>query len=222
MRLWGKEHAACEHVGAKGFPMKKCDAWFLKQLQTRKEDEPRTVHHPVRDPDTEGCEAIQSAWALLGLVNDWVRHAEAKLGVVLAFLGALSAGLVALVIEIGHPSLTMALIEVTAAVLLMLSVGSAGSALLPQHAPQDQRTRANPLYYGDIRAHYSSDEAAYLAELKSTLTNRSALVELIGRQVLANSAVAHRKFARANSAILLGLTASIAITVVGVGASLDW
>ena len=87
----------------------------------------------------------EDAWKVLSNVNEWVKHAEAKLGVALAFLGVLAAGLITLVIEVGRPSTAMLWIEGVAGALLVLASSAASLGLLPQFVHERDENKANPI-----------------------------------------------------------------------------
>lgn len=162
------------------------------------------------------------AWSVLSNVNEWVKHAETKLGVVLAFLGVLAAGLITLVIEVGQPSILMMVVEGMAGGLLLLAVGFASVGLLPQFAHEPDEAKLNPLYYGDVRRYFASKPEEYAAHLTGALSSAATTTEHLARQIVANSGVAVRKYTWANRAILLGLLALVATLVVVTGLVLCW
>lgn len=165
---------------------------------------------------------VAEAWNVLSNVNEWVKHAETKLGVVLAFLGVLAAGLITLVIEVGRPSLLMLVVEWVAGALLLLAVGFASVGLLPQFAHEPDEAKLNPLYYGDVRRYFASKPEEYAAHLTGALSSAATTAEHLARQIVANSGVAVRKYTWANRAILLGLLALVATLVVVTGLVLCW
>lgn len=165
---------------------------------------------------------VTEAWSVLSNVNEWVKHAENKLGVVLAFLGVLAAGLITLVIEVGQPSILMVVLEGVAGGLLLLAVGSASVGLLPQFAHEPDEAKLNPLYYGDIRRYFACKPEDYAPHLTGALSNAATTTEHLARQIVANSGVAVRKYTWANRAILLGLLALVATLVVVTGLVLCW
>lgn len=163
----------------------------------------------------------EDAWKVLSNVNEWVKHAEAKLGVALAFLGVLAAGLITLVIEIGRPSTAMLWIEGVTGTLLVLASGAASLGLLPQFVHERDENKANPIYYGDI-GRYFRYRQDYVTHLKATLRDDERVVSDLARQIAANSAVAVRKYTWANRAILLGFLSVLGLVAVVVGLVLCW
>lgn len=162
------------------------------------------------------------AWQLLAMVNDWVKHGETKLGVVAAFLGVLAAGLISLSLAAPHPSCLMLTLDGLAGVGLLTAVGCACIGLLPRHSTQSRASEANLLYFGDVSTHYRTNAHGYTTDVARLLGSSHDLVGQISRQVVANSAVAQRKFVWANRAILLGLVATVLPAAVAVGQVLSW
>lgn len=182
-----------------------------------------TVPPVISSPGSTGHPAESSdAWQLLVLVNDWVKHGETKLGVVAAFLGVLAAGLISLALADPHPSCLMLMLDGLAGVGLLTALGCACIGLLPRHPTQSLASEANLLYFGDISTHYGTDTQGYTTDVTRVLGSSDDLVEQICRQVVANSAVAQRKFVWANRAILFGLVATVLTAAVAVGHASSW
>ena len=185
---------------------------------------PAEVNPPTPDPD--------QAWKALGLVNDWIRHAETKTIATLGAAGVTGGVLYNLVQHQTHPSIGLATVAVMCGVAILASAGSAIVALSPQLRPAKTTARppsdgdsnpqpddpANLLFFSHIARDYKGDGPTY-AQILSTLTSDHVrLTEQIGRQVHANSHVAQRKYRWANCAIIalgadLALLATVAILV---------
>ncbi|WP_143027389.1 Pycsar system effector family protein [Bowdeniella nasicola] len=151
-----------------------------------------------------------------------MKHAETKLGVVLAFLGVLAAGLITLVVEAGSPSAAMLWIEGLTGLLLLLAAGAATLGLLPQFAHEPDQTKFNPLYYGDVHRHFAGQPDQYAAHLRVALADPNTVTEHLARQIVANSGVAVRKYTWANRAIFLGFLSLLGTVAVVVGQALCW
>lgn len=173
-------------------------------------------------PDTPNVEAVthdealknaDDAWALLSLVNEWVKHAEAKLGVVLAFVGVMAAGLIAIASDTARPTQTVMIMELITALLILSSAVLAALGLLPRFKGQPEAARMNPLFYGDVAKHFKNRPDEYLTHLSEVLQSRNELAQQIIRQVFANSSVAHAKYVWANRAILVGALGLVALFV---------
>lgn len=144
----------------------------------------------------ETSEYREYLWHLLNMVSEWIRHAEAKLGVTLAFVGAGVPVLVQLGRGFSEPNWFIKLFE---ALVLLSAMASAGCCLwglnprTKKHARNNEGT-FSPIYFHDIYDGFTSPE-----ELGNTLSqtlNRTqvAFSNLIIQQVFENSRVAAKKF----------------------------
>lgn len=186
-------------------------------------DEPaHAAPHP--DPD--------QAWKALGLVNDWIRHAEAKTAAALAAAGVTGGVLYNLVRDLKQPSIWLLTIASLCGVTIVVAALAAIFALVPRLTIRKRRSttpsnddEAPPedptslLFFSHIARDYKSDAAPTYAQVLKVLTSdRERLTEQIGRQVHANAHVAQRKYRYANIAVvglaldltLLGVTALLA------------
>lgn len=177
---------------------------------------------PGASPSTPDAATATEAWNVLTNVNEWVKHAETKLGVVLAFLGVLAAGLITLVLEVGRGSTLLLVLEGISGLLLLLAAGCASLGLLPQYAHEPDHAKLNPLYYGDVRRHFADKPDEYAGHLRAALDNPQVITDHLARQIVANSGVAVRKYTWANRAILLGFLSLLGTVAVVVGHALCW
>jgi hypothetical protein len=150
--------------------------------------EPAAASEPAQpEPD--------QAWNALTLVNDWIRHAETKAGVVLAAAGVLGGVLYNLVKSQHHPSCWVSVIAVACGAFIFAAGLCAAAALVPRRrvagGPEDF---SNSLFYTHIANKYRNDEPSYVEVLSALTSNRRELTRHIANQVHANSIVAHRKF----------------------------
>lgn len=90
---------------------------------------PRRAVAPEPDPD--------HAWKLLSLVNEWIRHSDAKAGVTLAFVGVLGTMLFNLVRGFAQRSLLFDVVVVVACALLVLTAALSGWTLTPRVNDKD-------------------------------------------------------------------------------------
>lgn len=179
---------------------------------------------------------VEEAWRVLDLVNGWVIHAEAKLGVTFAFLGALFAGLIAMAASFKQPSATILWLEFSAVALLVIAVTCASVGLLPQFKsswkePEQKRKlskeekrrahrrNANPLYYRDISEFEQGD---YLEDLPKALDRHEVVLKHLSQQIYAISGVATRKFKWSHRAIVWGVLSLLMTGVVGMALLLGW
>jgi hypothetical protein len=150
-------------------------------------------------PETSSSDA--TAWATLGRVDEWVRHADAKLAAVLA-ADLVAAGVLISLAFGRRPS---------PAVLVLAALGGAASlaglicatlGLTPRVVPPGGRILANPLFFGDVARDFR-DADAYAQALASLAADRDDLFEALAHQVFATSVVAAKKFRWAGRALLL-------------------
>lgn len=161
------------------------------------------------------------AWRILLLVTEWLRYADAKLGVTLAAAGVGGGVLFNLVANERDGSRLFD----TAAVICFLGLLVAGFAAM---AGLFSRLRAeklgarppNPIFFGDIASAFSEEAQDYATVLSTLVQAPDELMGHLSQQVLENSRIAHRKFRWANRAIqafsiglagLAGVAASIAL-----------
>jgi hypothetical protein len=179
----------------------------------------------VPEPDPAPASDPEHAWRVLTLVNDWVRHAETKIGATLAATGVTGGVLFTLIR--GRPDRSLTL-EVTAAVcgaLILLAGVLAGLALLPRLRAKPWRSEppTSPLYFAHIARRYRGVRAAEYPQVLAALSvDADALTREIGCQVRANAGVAHRKHRLTHAAILSLLLALLALVAVAVVIVQKW
>lgn len=191
--------------------------WLRRSWSLPAESDPPTV-----STTDSGAPSSGDAWNVLTNVNEWVKHAEAKLGVILAFLGVLAAGLISLVIEVGRGSVIMMALEGASGGALLLAIGCASLGLLPQFDHEADEARLNPLFYGDVRQYFATKPDDYTARLSAALSDPETITAHLARQIVANSGVAVRKYTWANRAVILGLVSLLGTVAVAVGLALCW
>lgn len=159
------------------------------------------------------------AWKALALVNDWVKHAEAKLGVALAATGVSGGVLFNLVNDPSHASVAFDVAATVCGAAVIVAGACAVVGLYPVVRLRHTTTNdsANPLFFHDIARVYESDPPSYGAVLHTLTTNPDDLVRHLSQQVHANATVAQRKYRWANRAIralLLGFAALGALATI--------
>lgn len=157
------------------------------------EGEPQ--QEPIPDPD--------QAWKALGLVNDWIRHAETKTAAILAATGVTAGLLYNIVSRWEEPCECAILMQVFAGFALLLAGAFCAAGLLPRRkvrgAPEDP---SNLLFYSHITRRYGSDGPEYQEVLATLTSNRHEMTNHVAQQIWANSSVADRKFTFANRALM--------------------
>jgi len=180
------------------------------------EPEPESPTRP--DPD--------QAWKALSLVNDWLRHAEAKLGVALTATGVSGGVLFNLVNDQADGSLALRIAAVVCCVAALAAGGCAMIGLFPilRHGRRQRGAEEvfNPLFFHDIARTYRNDAPSYSAVLHTLTTSPGDLVRHIGQQVHANARVVERKYRWANRAIRALLVDLLALGAVAAITALNW
>ncbi|MCU0277319.1 MAG: DUF5706 domain-containing protein [Candidatus Nanopelagicales bacterium] len=184
-----------------------------RERASRPEPEPLTA-----PPDTD------QAWKSLSLVNDWVKHAEAKLGVTLAATGVSGGLLFNLVKDRGDTTWAF---NVAAAVCCVAVFVAGVCAMIGLYPVVRLRQRTadeaiNPLFFHDIATAYKGDAPSYSAVLHTLTTNPDDLVRHLSQQVHANATVAQRKYRWANRAIRALLLDLLMLGAVATIIALKW
>ena len=152
---------------------------------------------------------------LLTLVNDWLKYAEVKNGVLLTLNGVLLTIIHRLVESLGEHSevLDYWLWAVTALLLLSMLVGLASFYARTKtfgfdiEKPKNSNTH-NALYYGNLANMKCSDVLHRLVQKYDSACPDQYLTDLAD-QIIINSKIARRKFALFNFALLITIAALI-------------
>ncbi|WP_405507600.1 DUF5706 domain-containing protein [Streptomyces cyaneofuscatus] len=156
----------------------------------------------IPDPD--------QAWKVLGLVVDWIKHAEAKAGATLAATAASGVMLYNLSKELNGPSAPLVIVLLLCGFSLTSAGVCAGLVLWPR-----LRTKEEPvshLYFSHTaRAH--AVDSTYIDALLILTGNPEGLVKEIAAQGWANSKVAHKKYFWGGLAIRFFLIGLILLAV---------
>lgn len=164
------------------------------------------------------------AWKTLSLVNEWIRHSDAKAGVTLAFTGVLSNMVFNMVKDFDRRSIPFDALVVLACALLALTAALCGWTLTPRVNDRDADPVAiNRLYFGSISHHFKGMRPQYSDVLCTLTADPPELIKDLAAQIHANARIATVKAKSAKwairSALVTGaVVAGIAI-VVGVSNS---
>ena len=164
------------------------------------------------------------AWKALSLVNEWLRHAEAKLGLTLAATGVSGGVLFNLVNNRGETSLPFDVLSVVCAAAALLAGGFSVIGLFPivQVKRRSADAEVNPLFFHDVARAYRGKGPSYGHILHTLTTNDEDLVRHIAQQLHSNSGVAQRKYKWANWALRALLVDISALACVAAIVSLNW
>lgn len=186
---------------------------------------PRADHVPVQpEPGSGRTPDADHAWETLGLVNEWIRHSDAKAAVTLAFTGALAAMTFNLVKDFHQRSTLSDVLVVLTGLLLILTAVLCGRTLTPRLSDKEASGASiNLLYFGSIAHHFKGRRTQYAEALKGISADPSELIEHLADQIHANAGIASTKARSARSAIRSALLTSAAVAslaiAVGVGNS---
>lgn len=165
---------------------------------------------PTVDDTRGNRDRVTNAWNLLSLINDWVRHAEAKLNLVFTFLGVMLAGLITLSLSAEFSSHCAVVTYTVAVVSVVLGITFAGIGALPR-LREASRARGeksagagNLLYYADIDAKYGKKVGLYISNTSQLLGDDDELTAQILQQVHSNSKVAVDKYKWIRRAVACG------------------
>lgn len=151
------------------------------------------------------------AWKALGLVVDWIKHAEGKAGGALAAAGVTGGVLYNLVKNQTEPGAWLSTASVLCALAALAAGACAALALVPRLGSRAD-VPESPLYYKHIAGKHPSKPHTYFQDLHRLTASPEDLVREIAEQVWANSHVALRKYKWASRAIvvLVGALAMLA------------
>lgn len=158
----------------------------------------------------------EHAWKVLSTTNEWIRHADAKTGVALAFVGVTGTLLFNVArTNQGEWSLVLNIVVLAGIAALVVAVGFAAGALFPRTRTRKERNlkveassdQVNLLFFGHVATHYKDDGPTYQQVLSLLTKDQDRLTDQIAAQVHENSHVAVIKFKRVNRAIILELIA---------------
>lgn len=162
------------------------------------------------------------AWKVLTLVNDWIKHADSKVGATVAVTAATAVGLYKVLDSVEKPGWVVMTMSFACAVFLLLAAGQALMALTPRvhlHKKRPERYD-NLLFYRHIaRGYRTTQRSQYLLSLAELTVDRHELTRQIAAQVYANAAVADRKYGWSNKAIV---SLAVAITFLALAAFAAW
>jgi hypothetical protein len=171
------------------------------------------------ESDSDAPIEAAEAWKAVGLVNEWVRHAEAKAVGVLATAGVVAGVLYNLVKDQTEFGYVVKFFGTGCGALAFLAAACAVVALWPRLWKKGPATSA--LYFDHIARRYPKDEdgVRYVEELRSLLSNPNDLLAQLGQQVWANARVARRKYLWAGwgMAALFAAMAALAVVALRLG-----
>ena len=161
------------------------------------------------------------AWKMLGLINDWIKHAETKAAGTIATSGVAAGVLYNLLKGVTNPGKSIEVPAAICAVFIAVAGLSAAWALRPRLWSREEPTSS--LYFDHIarRHRRRSGVAEYDKTVRALSAEDAALVGEIAGQIWANAHVARAKYRWASiglTAVLFALVA-LAATALAVAKS---
>lgn len=170
---------------------------------------------PTSPPDPE------QAWKALGLVIDWVKHAEAKAGATLAATGLTGGVLYRLMSIHEDPGVWVEIFAGLCAVLTVCAGMFAAIALWPRLRSKEDPTSV--LFFNHIARKHRDSLTTYVQTLITLTTDHDSLVKELAQQIWANSLVATAKYkwgSRAIACLLLAIPMLAVTSVLAIEPSL--
>lgn len=188
----------------------------------------RAIRRDVYPAPSPSPADVEQAWKILALVNEWIRHSEAKTAATLAASGVTGGLLFSLFRAFQSPTIwQIVCVSIGAAAAVTAFVCSAAS-LRPRLSWKKQQdttthgnntTRFNPLFFQDVAHGFKGDHVAYVEKLLQVTGDCKQLFEQVCHQIVANSSVASRKFSWNNRALCALLVAVAALSGLAVTAT---
>lgn len=174
------------------------------------------------------------AWKALSVTNEWIRHADSKAAVTLAFAGATATIVFNLVNGHTPGTCSLKVFACLSALAIVAAVISAGCALLPRVNRRRHGSRKTPgetlpsndtvnlLFFGDVYRNYAESLPSYREDLVGLTSERTKLTEQIADQIHANARIAAVKFRWANRAIASELIAVLSAAATALLVATGW
>ena len=187
----------------------------MTQQDTDPPDSPNEEDSSGSEPQPEVN--ADHAWKLLSLVNEWIRHADAKATATLAFTGALGALLYNLVKSQTDTGAVLDVVTVVTCLLLGFATIFCGLTLAPRMQDRDAIPDAiNRIFFGSISKHYRGQRPAFRDVLKTITEDPQELIRDLADQIHANARIATEKNRCAKWAIRSVLGAGMGLAIVAI------
>jgi len=131
------------------------------------------------------------AWKLLSLVNEWIRHSDAKAGVTLAFTAFLGTALFNLVRDFTERNFLFDVSVVLGCTSLLAAAALCTLTLTPRVNDRDADPEAiNRLFFSSIAKHFKGQRPRYKEVLSTLTADSSELIADLADQIHANAKIA--------------------------------
>lgn len=182
--------------------------------------EPRVEAVPDPNPD--------HAWKALALVNEWIRHADAKAAVTLAFTGVLGTMTFNLVKDFQHRTWLFDVFVIVACGLLVATGALCGWTLTPRFTEKKKKRNksvdrevevddvVNRLFYGSIAKGFKGKRRQYSDVMHALTADPVELTRDLADQIHTNAEIATTKNFWVKWAIRAALLAGAAVAAVAI------
>lgn len=172
-------------------------------------DPPAAVTSPEPNPD--------HAWKTLALMNEWIRHSDAKAGVTLAFTGVMATTTFNLAKDFAHRNTTSDALVVAICLLLVLTGALCGWTLTPRVKDKDaDRYSINMLFFASIDRNFRGKRQEYGEVLHTLISNPVELTKDLAYQIHVNARIATVKATTVKWAIRAAFVAAAGIAALAV------
>lgn len=179
-----------------------------RRAATGRSDDALTPAPKLPNPDPD------HAWRALALMNEWIRHSDAKAGVTLAFVGVLGTMTFNLVKDFYPRDAVFDTLTVVACTLLVLTAALCVWTLTPRLKDRDADSEAiNRLFFASIDRHFRGERKRYSEVLRTLTADPVELVADLADQIHANARIATVKAFCAKWAIRSALAAGAAVAL---------
>lgn len=152
------------------------------------------------------------AWKTLALMNEWIRHSDAKAGVTLAFTGVLATMTFNLAKGFTQRGTLFDVLVAVGCLLLLLAVLLCGWTLAPRVKDKDaDREAINRLFFASIDHNFRGERKRYGKVLSALTADASELTKDLADQIHANARIATLKANSVKWAIRCALLAGIVV-----------
>lgn len=171
------------------------------------------------------------AWKALALVNEWIRHADTKAAVTLAFTGVLGTMTFNLVKDFEHRTWYFDALVLAACVLLVATGALCGWTLTPRFKEKKKKTKnnknadqvveveddvVNRLFYGSITKGFKNNRRQYSDVMHALTADPVELTRDLSDQIHTNAGIATTKNFWVKWAIRAALLAGAAVAGVAI------
>ncbi|KTS09416.1 hypothetical protein RSA3_13385 [Microbacterium testaceum] len=151
------------------------------------------------------------------MVNEWIRHADAKAGVTLAFTGVLATMLFNLVKDFHSRTVCSDVVVIASCILLVVTGGLCAWTLTPRMSDKDTDNLAiNRLFYASISKNFKGDRRKYIDVLHTLTADPDELTRDIAHQIHANAEIATTKSKWVKWAIRTAVAAGVAVALLAI------